>query len=343
MPKRRNPGSTKRRAQNADAARGRKKRRGLFLSRRNLAMIITLVGGCALAAWLLLRDTKPIFSSQRAFAEIEKQIDFGPRVPGSEGYQRTRAYLIETLELFSDRVGEQAITFAHPRDSGGVITGSNIIASFNLDPRVPKRVLLAAHWDTRRFADNDPNPENQRLPVPGANDGASGVGVLLEMARLFHAEPPDIGVDIILFDLEDLGEEGDPDSSEARIPFAIGSEYFAENNPEYRPTYGILLDMVCDSGLRIPQEANSIAYAGPIVDKVWSAAEKVGARAFVKERGPAVMDDHVPFLRRGIRVINLVHAPFPAYWHTVNDTPDKCRPESLQQVGDVLVEIIYSE
>ncbi len=176
------------------------------------------------------------------------------------------------------------------------VEASNIIASFNLEPKVSKSVMLAAHWDTRPMADQDPDSLNQRLPVPGANDGASGVAVLLEMARLLRAVPPAIGVDIILFDLEDMGDDGDADSAEVKNPFAIGSEYFAENYAHYRPSYGILLDMVCDRNLRIPKEANSVASAGSIVRKVWEAADRVGASAFVDEQGQVVIDDHIAFL-----------------------------------------------
>ena len=303
-----------------------------------------LVGSCA-TVWLLLRDTRPDFNGEHALEEVVRQVEFGPRAPGTEGHRRTRSYLLETLRQYADRVGEQPFTYVDQHDSARTVEGSNIVASFNLDPEVNKRIMLAAHWDTRPTADQDPDSTNRTLPVPGANDGASGVAVLIEMARLLHADPPDVGVDIVLFDLEDMGDDVDAttDSTEAKTPFAIGSEYFAEHNKGYRPSYGILLDMVCDRNLRIPKEANSVAYARPIVDKVWTAAARVGATAFVDERGQAVMDDHIPFLKRGIRVIDLIQTPFPHYWHTVEDTPDKCSAESLQQVGDVLVEVIYSE
>ena len=295
------------------------------------------------ATWLLYRDTKPDFNAERAFAEIVRQVEFGPRVPGSEGHRLTRLYLVETLQQYADQVGEQHFTYTDRHDSTKTIDASNIIASFNLGSQVNKRVMLAAHWDTRPMADRDPDSLNQRLPVPGANDGASGVAVLLEMARLLRATPPDIGVDIVLFDLEDMGDDGAADSAGVKNPFAIGSEYFAENYAHYRPTYGILLDMVCDKNLRIPKEANSVASAGPIVEKVWEAAERVGASAFVDEPGQAVVDDHIAFLKRGIRVVDLIHTPFPSYWHTTADTPEQCSVGSLQQVGDVLVEVIYSE
>src|SRR5690606_32148742 len=159
--------------------------------------------------------------------------------------------------------------------------------------------------------DRDPDPAKRSRPVPGANDGASGVAVLLEIARILHANPLGIGVDMILFDLEDLGtaEQVEADAAEARIPFAIGSAAFVRNNPTYRPTFGILLDMVGDRNLRIPKEGYSRAYAPRIVEKVWAAAERVGAEAFVDEPGGAVEDDHVPFLRAGIPMVDLIHLP----------------------------------
>src|SRR5690606_22984696 len=124
---------------------------------------------------------------------------------------------------------------------------------------------------------------------------------------------------------------------------AIGSAAFAEAYPAYRPAYGILLDMVCDRDLRIPKEAHSVAYARAVVDRVWAAARRVGADAFVDEPGQAVVDDHVAFLRRGIPVVGLIHTPFPATWHTTADTPDRCSAASLQQVGEVVLEVIYGE
>lgn len=206
-------------------------------------------------------------------------------------------------------------------------------------------MLLAAHWDSRPRADRDSDPAKRDEPVPGANDGASGVAVLLEIARILHANPLDIGVDLVLFDLEDLGTSAqvEADSAEARIPFAIGSAAFVRNNPTYRPTYGILLDMVGDRNLRIPKEGYSRAYAPQVVEKVWAAAERVGADAFVDAPGGAVEDDHVPFLRAGIPMIDLIHLPFPDTWHTTADTPDRVSAASLQQVGEVVIEVLWSE
>lgn len=301
---------------------------------------LLVIGG--VAAWLLMRDDKPDFSGTRAYEDVVRQVEFGPRVPGSEAHDRTRQFLVDELRKYSERVAEQPFTFPHPEDSSQVFRGTNIMASFNVN--ATRRVMLAAHWDTRAVADQDPEPARRTEPVPGANDGASGVAVLLEMARIFAETPPDEGVDILLFDLEDIGEEHDEgDTVRVVVPFAIGSEYFATNSGGYRPAFGILLDMVGDANLRIPQEVYSVTNAPTIVSRVWQAAERVGADAFVDERGLAVYDDHIAFLRRGIPVIDLIQSPFPSYWHTTQDTPDKVSPASLQQVGDVLVEVLYGE
>ncbi|NKB72317.1 MAG: M28 family peptidase [Candidatus Latescibacteria bacterium] len=345
MAKKKSKTSSSKKSRNKSSARRQEKPpQNTALSRPiRWGILATTLAVVTSVTWLLYHDTKPKFNAERAFEDIVRQVEFGPRVPGLEGHRQARLYLVETLRQYADQVGQQQFTYTDRRDSLQTFAAANIIASFNLESEGNKRVMLAAHWDTRPRADQDPDPLNQTLPVPGANDGASGVAVLLEMARLLHSDPPDIGVDIILFDLEDMGDSDYTDSAETKNPFAIGSEYFAQNNAHYRPSYGILLDMVCDKNLRIPKEANSVALAKPIVDKIWQAADRVGASAFIDEQGIAVVDDHIAFLKRGIPVVDLIHTPFPSYWHTVADTPEQCSAGSLQQVGDVLVEVIYSE
>jgi hypothetical protein len=290
---------------------------------------------------MLGKKAKPVFDAERAYAEVVRQVEFGPRVPGTAGHDAARAYFVETLEALADRVLEQPVT-ATIGDSV-TVTGTNIVASFNLDSDVRTRIMLAAHWDTRPRADRDPDSTRHTEPVPGANDGASGVAVLLEMARLFHDAPPDVGVDLVLFDLEDLGDYATADTTASRTPFALGSAAFVRANPTYRPTFGILLDMVGDVNLRIAKEGYSQTYAPRIVEKVWAAAAAVGADAFVDAPGGAVEDDHLPFLRQGVPVIDLIQSPFPDTWHTTSDTPEHVSPASLGQVGDVLVEVIYEE
>ncbi len=299
-----------------------------------VALVVALVFGVR-----TFSDTHPTFDGDRAYEDVVRQVGFGPRVPGSAAHRRTRQWLVETLEPLADRVIEQPFT-ATLGDSV-TVEGTNLVASFGLGPGVGKRIMLAAHWDTRPFADRDRDPARRRDPVPGANDGASGVAVLLEMARLLHAHPPEVGVDLAFFDLEDSGDY--EAATTGGTPFALGSAAFVRDNPTYRPTFGLLLDMVGDASLKIPKEGYSQRYAPAVVQKVWAAAEEVGAEAFVDAPGGAVEDDHLPFLRAGIPVIDLIQQPFPATWHTTADTPEHVSAASLGQVGRVLVEVVYGE
>jgi glutaminyl-peptide cyclotransferase len=299
-------------------------------------VFLLLLGGLA---WLLFQERAPRFSGERAFNHVVQQVEFGPRMAGTEGHRLAREYFIEVLERHSPRVVEIPFTYVSP--AGDTLRGYNIFASFQPD-RQP-RVMLAAHYDTRPEADRDPDPARRTEPVPGANDGASGVAVLLELARHLSAQAPPMGVDIVLFDLEDIGEYASAEGDTTAIPFAIGSEAFVEAHPQYRPAWGVLVDMVGDPDLRIPQELYSLQNARHVVERVWRAADRVGADAFVRQPGGAVFDDHVPFLRRGIPVVNLIHQPFPATWHTTADTPENVSRASLKQVGDVLVELLWHQ
>lgn len=291
-------------------------------------------------AWFLFRERPPRFSGERAFAHVEEQVGFGPRISGAEGHAAARAYFLEVLQRHADRVTEIPFTYVTP-DGADTLRGYNIFASF--EPERRPRVMLAAHYDTRPEADRDPDPARRTEPVPGANDGASGVAVLLELARHLAARPPGVGVDIVLFDLEDIGEYAAGQGDTTAVPFAIGSEMFVQQHPEYRPAWGVVVDMVGDRELRIPREAYSVQHAPGVVERIWRSAERVGATAFLNERGGAVFDDHVPFLQRGIPVANIIHQPFPDTWHTTADTPEHVSPRSLQQVGDVLVDMLWRD
>ncbi len=278
-------------------------------------------------------------------AWVRAQTEQGPRVPGTVVHTAFPSWLETQLAPLADAVSLQPFTYRDAHDSTRTWAGTNVVASFNMTPESGRRVMLAAHWDTRPQADQDPDSTLRARPSLGANDGASGVAVLLEMARLLADREPEVGVDLVFFDLEDLGDDLPPgtDASAPRNPFAIGAERFVAMNPRYRPQYGVLLDMVGDAELRIPQEAYSRINAPEVMARVWAAAERVGATAFVDEPGGPVVDDHVPFLQRGIPVVNLVHYPFPPTWHTSADTPERMSAASLQQVGDVLVELLYGD
>lgn len=269
------------------------------------------------------------FDGERAFILLKEQCNFGPRHPGSEGHAKTRKYLLDKLSELTDFVKTQ--DFVHP-DQSVELQLTNIIASFQPDKK--KRVLLCAHWDTRPFADKDPDSTLRGQPVPGANDGASGVAVLLEIARIIPLEEPNWGVDIVLFDGEDGGKEGD------QLGYCLGSTHFAGNLGGYRPEFGILLDMIGDKELTVYKEGYSYSYARRYVDLIWSKAKDLKLSCFKDSVKHMVYDDHVPLLNAGIPTVDLIDFDYP-YWHTTSDTPDKCSPESLQKIGDLILEVLY--
>ncbi len=290
----------------------------------------------------------PAFSADSAYHFIERQVSFGPRNPGSEGHRKTRDYLVGTLQSYA---GSQAVyvqQFTHTGYSGEMYRMGNIIASFR--PGMGDRVMLLAHWDTRPRAEKDPDPLKRSQPIPGADDGGSGVGVLLEFARIFHDHPPPLGVDILLFDGEDYGREGDLDY------YFLGSRYWSENPPvpEYRPRFGVLLDMVGAGDAVFPREGFSMQYAPGLVDEVWEIARQMGYdHLFVDEKGSSIADDHWIINRKtGIPTINIIHHKpprplqtainFPEHWHTHADDMDIISTETLQAVGEVLLELVYN-
>ncbi len=277
------------------------------------------------------------FNGQKAFSYLEKQVSFGPRNPGGNGHVQCLLFLQKELDKFADKVELQPFEY---QDLPGkkLLKLTNIIARYK--PDTATRIFLAAHWDTRPTADND-RLHNRLTPIPGANDGASGVAVLLEIARQLEIKPPSIGVDLIFFDGEDYGREGHLDE------YFLGSRYFAKNAKNYHPRYGVLLDMVGDASLAIPREANSVAALPHIVDRVWQLAHSLGHYEFEDRMGLPVSDDHVILMQSGIPCIDIIDFEYPdarnRYWHTLQDTPDKCSDYSLQVVGDVMLQLIYSE
>jgi Zn-dependent M28 family amino/carboxypeptidase len=282
------------------------------------------MSGCA-------AQTAPSFDTQYSFSVLKKQCDFGPRPPGAEAHEKTRDYLFTELSKHSKAVVLQK--FTHIR-SGETFEMANIIAGFG-DTKQPG-ILLCAHWDTRPTADEELEAADRKRPILGANDGASGVAVLLELARMFHQRPPAVPVTIVLFDGEDFG----PTVKD----MLLGSKHFAANLSDKRAfRYGILLDMVGDKDLKIYREANSQSKAGSVVDKIWSAARKLGHdRVFRDELKYQVTDDHVPLIEAGIPCADVIDFDY-AYWHTLEDTVDKCSAESLRMVGETIARVVYSE
>jgi hypothetical protein len=279
----------------------------------------------------------PAFDGVRAFRLLTRQTDFGPRAPNTVGHQRCLEFLHGQLTALADAVNLQS--FTHRGADGVEYRLTNIIASFQLP--AADRILLSAHWDTRPWADQEQDERKRREPILGANDGASGVAVLLEIAHHLKTSPPPIGVDIVLFDGEDLGKTGNPES------FSAGSKYFAAHKPAgFRPRFGINIDMVGDRVLELRREVHSDRYARHVMDLMYSTARLLGFPQFINEPGHEVFDDHIPLNNVGIPTANLIDFEYPNrstnYWHTLEDTPDKCSPESLAAVGQVLLHIIYT-
>lgn len=271
------------------------------------------------------------FSGPTALKYVEQQLAFGPRIPNTPGHQKTGDWLLRELRARADTVIVQEIR--HRTGKGQTLQLRNFFARFR--PAATDRILYLAHWDTRPFADKSPNLGQQRLPVPGANDGASGVAVLLGVADALKAKPPTIGVDLLFVDGEDYGDFAD--STET----LIGSRYFAQHLPPgYTTLFAVLFDMVGDRDLEIIEEGFSAQNAPEVVQRVWNTAEERGyGRYFVKRVGQALTDDHVPLQQAGIRAIDVIDFDFP-YHHTTEDTLDKVSAQSLQIVGDVAVALV---
>ncbi len=284
----------------------------------------------------------PVFDEHSAYDFIQKQVDFGPRVMGSEGHDACAKWLVEQFKSFGAKVIEQKFTATVY--TGETFPANNIIAQFN--PQVSDRILLAAHWDTRHIADSPLSTSRQDEPILGADDGGSGVGVLLEIARQLQAQKIGIGIDIVLFDAEDYGESGGDSES-----YCLGSQYWSRNpHSSYKARYGFLLDMVGAKDAQFKIEDISYRYAPHIVDKLWSLANRMGkSNYFMKVQGGGITDDHffvntiakIPM----VDIINLsgTDTAFGAHWHTHYDDMDIIDKNTLRAVGQVLLAAIYRE
>jgi Zn-dependent M28 family amino/carboxypeptidase len=259
-------------------------------------------------------------------------MQFGPRIPGTPGHERTGDFILEHLRATADTVAIQS--FTHVTRHGATLHLRNFFARFR--PAATERVLLLAHWDTRPHADQSANLGQQRLPVPGANDGASGVALLLGVADALKAKPPTVGVDLLFVDGEDYGDFA-TDSNDV----LIGTRYFASHQPPgYQPLFAVLFDMVADKDQQFYYEGNSQAFAPEVVDRVWRTAADLGySRVFIPGVKPTLIDDHVALQKVGIHAIDVVDFDYP-YWHTTDDTIDKVSAASLQVVGDVAVALV---
>lgn len=283
----------------------------------------------------------PGFNSDAAYNLVKKQLEFGPRFTNSPGHAQIRDWLLEQSRVYADEVIRQ--DFTAQAYTGEALNGTNIIARFK--PEIAERVLLCAHYDTRPMADKD--TVDQDKPILGADDGASGVAVLLEIARQLKEKPIPMGVDMVFFDAEDYGA----DSGGQTNSWGLGSQYWANNlhEPNYQVKYGILLDMVGAAGARFTKEGNSRASAGLIVDKIWQLAQRMNKQQyFVDEHTGSIVDDHFFIIREaGIPMVDIINHPednmFGSYHHTHQDNLEVIDPASLQAVGQVVLAVVYNE
>ena len=292
----------------------------------------------------------PDFNPDSAYSYVVQQVAFGPRVTNSVANEKCAAFLIHKLKSWCPDVTVQKATAT--AYNGTILTFRNIIASYN--PGTNNRIFLCSHWDSRPYADHDPNPKYHNKPIDGSNDGASGVGILLDSARQISILKPAIGVDIVLFDAEDYGPPQDWKSDENTERFwGLGSQYWASHphREGYFARYGILLDMVGAPNATFLMEALSMHYARDIVKLVWETANRIGfSRYFLYDEGAQITDDHVPVNKiMGIPTIDIIHLDrnsetgFYPYWHTTKDNLASIDKATLNAVGQTLLTVIYNE
>lgn len=290
----------------------------------------------------------PAFDGDSAFAFVAAQTAFGPRVPGTKAHGECATWMVNKLKSYTQNVIEQ--DFKARLWDGKTANGKNIIAVFNPENKV--RILLSAHWDSRPYADHDADAKNHKTPIDGANDGASGVGVLIEIARQLSIKNPGIGVDIILFDLEDWGEPQEA-QSEQEDNWCLGSQHWSRTPHVvgYKARFGILLDMVGAANAEFAKEGTSMYYASDFVNKVWGIANQLGfSNYFVNRQSNGITDDHLYINKiASIPTIDIVqHDPstqsgFNQHWHTLNDNIGNINKETLSAVGKVCLAVIYQE
>ena len=302
--------------------------------RRPGALALALAAGTVLPACGREGPPPREFDGSGALLYIERQVGFGPRVPGTDAHRRAGEWLDSLLRARADTVVLQQWT--HVTAGGDTLSLTNLLARFN--PGSEKRILFLAHWDSRPHADG-PASSDSTVPVPGANDGGSGVAVLLGVADVLHRAAPAIGVDLLFVDGEDYG-----DFTNTPNDVLIGSRYYAAHQPPGpQPLYAVLFDLVADKNLQIYQEGNSLIGAPEVVGLVWDTAKLLGYHSvFVDTPKHTLIDDHLELQKAGIRAIDVVDFDYPA-WHTPNDKLDQVSAQSLQIVGDVAVALVRRE
>jgi len=298
----------------------------------------TVTNAPPVAAYKLL---SPVFNADSAYYFMQKQVDFGPRITASDASKKCAKWISNQFKKYGATVIEQNGTVTNwDKKKYSII---NIIAQTN--PKATKRILITAHWDSRPYADNDPIEANKNKPVLAADDGASGIGVMLEMARLIQANNVNIGVDFMCFDAEDLGKPDFEDS------YCLGTQFWGQNQipKNYKAEFAINLDMVGGKGAAFVWENNSITQGESILRKVWEKAAVLGySNIFLYSQNGQITDDHV-YVHKYTKIpaIDIIHfnqqTGFPSWWHTVNDNMNNIDPTTLKAVGQTLLEVIYTE
>ena len=291
----------------------------------------------------------PDFNADSAYIYLQEQCDFGPRTMNSTAHDKCEKWIIQKFEQYGCKVTTQKATLNGY--DGTPLRSTNILASYN--PKATTRIMFCAHWDCRPWADNDPDSTNWHKPIVAANDAASGVGVMIELARILKGSGLELGVDFICFDAEDYGTPQWFEGEDPGDTWALGAQYFANNLPEgYAPRYGILLDMVGGVGAKFYREGMSMQYAPAIVKKVWNAARQVGYGSyFPKDDGGMITDDHIPVNQTAnIPCIDVIpyypdcaQSSFGPTWHTIADNMDNIDKNTLKAVGQTMVQVLFTE
>lgn len=291
----------------------------------------------------------PDFNADSAYIYLQEQCDFGPRTMNSTAHDKCEKWIIQKFEQYGCKVTTQKATLNGY--DGTPLRSTNIMASYN--PEATTRIMFCAHWDCRPWADNDPDSTNWHKPIIAANDAASGVGVMIELARILKGSGLELGVDFVCFDAEDYGTPQWFKGEDPGDTWALGAQYFANNLPEgYAPRYGILLDMVGGVGAKFYREGMSMQYAPAIVKKVWNAARQVGYGSyFPKADGGMITDDHIPVNQTAnIPCIDVIpyypdcaQSSFGPTWHTIADNMDNIDKNTLKAVGQTMVQVLFTE
>lgn len=298
-----------------------------------LSLLLTATPNAPSAPSPKSKAAESAFDSTRAYRYLKEQCAFGPRSPESEGHKRAIAYFTAHFKSLGQTPVLQTFTHKDMSDGHPVPLTNFIVPIPGTDPKL-KPIVFCAHWDSRPRADQEASEMLRQSPILGANDGASGTAIVMELANQFKKKAPLQTVFLVLFDGEDYGREGNIEE------YFLGARYFANNLPAANLEYVLLFDMVGDRDLQLPMEQNSLKQSPAIVQKIWARAQSLGLKAFQQLPGPSVLDDHMPIQSKGVPAIDIIDFQYPA-WHTQGDTPDKCSAHSLGVVGRLAASLAY--